>query len=145
VRVSDGTIQEPLIPFTPTEEPGLRTEGVAAYFPTHYELRPNGIVLLPEHAAGKTVTVEYIPVFTDLTDASNNYLDGINGWEEYVTNFAARCMAVKDEEWQLVGAIDADMKRLSERITKIAPKRDRYKPRRVSDVRGARMHGARRY
>lgn len=146
VRVSDGTVSEPLHPFTPLEEPSLRLDGAAAHFPTHYELRPNGIAILPEHSADLTVTVEYIPVFTDLTDASNSYFDGINGWEEYVVCFAARCMAVKDEEWQLVNALDADMARLKERIKKLAPHRDAFRPRRMQDVRGARSWmGGRRY
>jgi hypothetical protein len=145
VRVSDGSIQETLIPFTPTEEPGLRREGVAAYMPTHYEMRPNGICLLPEHAAGRTVTVEYIAAPTDLTDSSSDYLDGVNGWEEYIVYFAAMCMAEKDDDAGCVARCDAGLKRLRERITKLAPKRDRYKPRRSSDVRGPRMFTGRRY
>lgn len=139
VRVSDGTVQQPLIPFTPLEEPGLRTTGVAAYFPTHYEMRPNGICILPEHQAGMTITVEHIPAITDLTDSGSSYLDGINGWEEYVVCFAARCIAVKDEEFELVRALDADMARLKARIAKLAPNRDAFRPRRVQDVRGPRM------
>jgi len=142
IRVSDGQVSEPLFQFTPTEEPELRTVGVSAYFPSHYELRPNGVCLLPEHSAGKTVTVEYVPSFTDLTDSSSSYFDGINGWEEYAVCFAARCMATKDEEWELQRSLDADMARLKERIKKLAPKRDAYQPRRVSDVRGPRLRGS---
>lgn len=147
VRVSDSNVQEPLIPFTPTEEPDLRRSTAVAYFPTHYEMRPNGIALLPEHAAGHSVIVEYIAVPTDLTDAADSYLDDINGWCEYVTDFAARCMAFKDEEWELMRALDNDLARMKERVAKLATKRDRYKPRRVSDVRGPRLWGAgyRRY
>lgn len=144
VRVSDGSVQETLIPFTPTEEPGLRTSGVAAYVPTHYEIRPNGITLLPEHAAGRTVTVEYVPAMTDLTDSGSSYFDAINGWHEYVIYFAAMCIAEKDEDELILARCDAGVRRLRERITKLAPKRDRYKPRRVSDVRGPRMYGGRR-
>jgi hypothetical protein len=146
VRVSDGTISEPLSPFTPAEEPELRTTGVGAYMPTHYELRPNGIVLLPEHVAGKDVTVDYIPAFTDIADSSGSSFDGINGWEDYVVAHAARCIGTKDEEWELVRALDADMARLKERISKLAPHRDAFRPRRIQDTRGARMWGwGRRY
>jgi hypothetical protein len=141
VRVSDGTISDGLIPFTPTEEPGLRNTTSVADFPTHYEMRPNGIVLLPEHTAGRTVTVEYVPAMTAMTDAADSYFDAVNGWHEYIIDFAARCMAVKDMEERLVGMLDGDMARLKERIAKLAPKRDRFKPRRVSDVRGPRMLG----
>lgn len=141
IRVSDGTVGEPLHPFTPMEEPELRTDGVAAYFPTHYELRPNGVVLLPEHSAGKTVTVDYIPTFTDLSDSGASTFDGINGWEEYAVCFAARNMATKDEEWELARALESDMARLKERISKLAPHRDAFRPRRLQDVRGTRMRG----
>ena len=143
VRASDGSMQAPLIPFTPTEEPGLRSAGIEADLPTHYEMRPTGIAILPEHAANSTVYVEYIPAFTDLTDASDSYFDGINGWEEYVVCFAAKCIATKDSEPDTVAAMDREMGRLTERIKKLAPKRDAYKPRRVSDVRGPRLRWVR--
>ncbi len=141
VRASDGHAQQPLDRFTPLEEPELRSETSAAYLPTHYEDRPNGILLLPEHTADKSVIVEYIPAFTDLTDASDSYFDAINGWHEYVICFAARCMAVKDAEWDLARTLEGEMGRLKERIKKLAPHRDRFRPRRVSDIRGAKMWG----
>lgn len=139
IRVSDGTVSEGLLPFSPSEEPGLRATDVAAYFPTHYELRPSGVALLPEHAAGKTVTVEYVPAMTDLTDASNSYFDSINGWTEYVVAYAARLIAIKDEEFELARVLEGEMGRLKERIKKLAPNRDAYRARRIQDVRGARM------
>lgn len=145
VRVSDGATQETLIPFTPTEEPGLRSSGTAAYNPTHYELRPNGITLLPEHAAGRTVIVEYVPAMTDLTDSGSSFFDAINGWHEYIIAFAARCMAVKDGEYDLARVLGETIASETRRIAKLAPKRDAYKPRRVSDVRGPRMFGGRGY
>lgn len=144
VRVSDGATGQALHPFTPLEEPDLLSGG-ASHYPTHYELRPNGLAILPEHSAGLTVTVEYIPAIVDVTDDDDSTVDGINGWEEYIVCFAARCMATKDEEWQLAGALDADMARLKERIKKLAPHRDAFRPRRIQDVRGARMMGGRRY
>jgi hypothetical protein len=141
VRVSDGSVSEPLHPFTPLEEPELRTDGASAYFPTHYELRPTGIALLPEHTAGMTVTVEYIPAITDLTDAANSYFDGINGWEDYAALYAARKMATKDESFQLARELADQMAAMAERIKKLAPHRDAFRPRRLQDVRGPRMHG----
>lgn len=144
VRVEEDDIVTPLHPFTPLEEGELRGTTFASK-PTHYELHPDGIVLLPEHSAGLTVTVEYVKAYTNVTDAADSYFDGINGWEEYIVAFAARCMAVKDESWQLVNACDADMARLKERIKKLAPHRDAFRPRRMQDVRTARMWSGRRY
>jgi hypothetical protein len=142
VRVDDDNVGQPLFPFTPTEEADLRREGVSAYFPTHYEMRPNGLCVLPEHAAGKTITVEYIAAPADLTDAADSYVDGVNGWEEYIVYFAAMCIAEKDEDEGTIARCDAGLKRMHARIAKLAPKRDAFRPKRVTDVRGARMWGA---
>lgn len=138
VRIDD-VFGEPLTPMMPQEEAELAASNAPSTYPTHYDLRPNGIALLPRHVAGKSVIVDYVPAFTDLTDSLLSLFDGINGWEEYAVCFAARCMAVKDEEWQLVAALDADMRRLRERIATLAPKKDAFRARRVQDVRGSRI------
>ena len=109
--------------------------------PTHYQLRRtaagvNSIILLPEHGAGYTVKVDYVPQFTDLTDASNSLFDGINGWEAYVVDFAAREMFIKDDELGLADRMDKSIAMLRARILKLAPKRDMHRARRVTDVRG---------
>lgn len=142
-----GDYASPLVPFTAQEEAFLRDANAStASYPTHYQLRrtvagANSVVLLPEHGAGYTVKVDYVPQFTDLTDASNSLFDGINGWEAYVVDFAAREMAIKDEEWQLVGALEKNMAGLRSRILKLAPKRDMHRSRRVTDVRGPQSLG----
>lgn len=143
VRASDNNIQEPLIPFTPLEEPDLRRSSAVSYLPTHYEIRPNGIVLLPEHSGGKSVIVEYIPAMTALTDAADSYFDAVNGWHEYIICFAAKCMAVKDQDRPLVADLNDDMAKLTKRISGLAPKRDRFRPSRVQDVRGPRAFAGR--
>lgn len=149
VRIAE-TGGGPLVPFTSQEEPELRDDLGSTGWPTHYQLRrsaatssQNTICLLPTHDAGLSIVVEYVPSFTDLS-ADGDLFDGINGWEEYAVCYAARCMATKDEEWQLVQALDRDMARLADRIKKLAPKRDMHRARRVTDVRGPRAM-ARRY
>lgn len=132
---------EALQPLQPQEEAYYADTNITGTYPTHYDLRPTGVALFPYHDAGLTVIVDYVPAFTDLTDSSGSNFDGINGWEEYVVSFAARCMAIKDEEWELVAACERDMARMKERIAKLAPKRDGFRARRVNDVRGARMWG----
>lgn len=125
----------------------LRLDGTSAGTrPLFYQLRrttagANKLAVLPEHEAGLSIVVDYVPAFTDLTDASNSTFDGINGWEEYAVAFAARCMAVKDEAWQLAQAMEGEMARLKQRILRLAPKRDMHRARRVKDVRGPQRWG----
>lgn len=143
-EASDGSQGEPLVPFTSQEEPRLRDVNLGTDgFPTHYQLRRTGagantLEVLPRHEAGNTLVVDYVPVYTDLTDASDSYFYGVNGWEEYMVDFAAVKMATKDEEFALVAELRSDMKLLRERILKLAPKRDMHRARRVKDVRGPR-------
>ncbi len=119
----------------PQDEPWLREPANTTSFPTHYELEPANIELLPLHAPGTVIIVDYVPVYTDLV-ADADQVNGVNGWEEYMVCFAARCMAVKDEEWQLVGAVKSDMASLKMRIAGLAPKRDAFRAERVKNVRG---------
>ena len=136
VRV-DGDSGGPLVPFDPQEEAALRISDYGATYPTHYLLwGGSNIELLPYHDADSTVVVTYVPRSTDLTDASNSYFDGINGWEEYVAMFAARCMAIKDEDNELARVLEGDMARMAVRVAELAPKRDGFRAKRVRDVRG---------
>ncbi len=149
VHVKDANDEgnEPLIPFSTQEEPFLRDESNGSDgFPTHYQLRRSSagadtISVLPEHDANLTIVVDYVPVFTDLTDASDSYFYGVNGWEEYIVAYAAHKMAVKDEEFQLASVLVDEMKSIRARIMKLAPKRDMHRARRVKDVRGPRWMG----
>jgi hypothetical protein len=145
----DGDDGYPLVPFSRQEEPMLRADGGAGK-PLFYQLRrttagANKIEILPEHDAGLTIKVDYVPEFTDLTDSGSSYFYGINGWEEYVVCFAARCVAVKDANWQLAQALEGEMGRLKQRIMRLAPKRDMHRARRVKDVRGALGGGVGRW
>lgn len=128
-----------LVPFMSQDEPWLRETSNTVSAPTHYEIQPGFIELLPKHGGGRTVTLDYVPVFVDLTDDTNSSFDGINGWEEYAVLFAARNIAVKDENWELIQALDADMNRMRGRIGDLAPKRDAFRAERVKDVRGDQM------
>lgn len=124
-----------LAPFRAEDEPELREPGCETLEPTHYELQGPIIELLPKGPGGVCVVVDYVPVISDLEDDEDEH-DGINGWEEYVVAFAARCMAMKDEEWPLANALGDEMARLRDRISKLAPTRDAFRAERVKDVRG---------
>jgi hypothetical protein len=140
-----GDFGAPLTPFTSTEEPILRQASTSSDgFPTSYQLRRTGagassLAVLPKHDAGQTLTVEYVPVYTDLVDTKTSTFDGVNGWEEYMSIYAARCMATDDGEMALVNALDKELAEIRGRILKLAPRRDMFRARRVKDVRGPRI------
>lgn len=139
VRRSD-EYADMLVPFTQQDEPLLRMESAEVDFPTHYELQNGYIELLPLHEAGHTIIAEYVPSITDLS-ADGDTVDGVNGWEEYIVCFAAKCMAVKDEEYALVSALNSELMHLQKRISKLAPTRDAFRAERVKDVRGVLPFG----
>jgi hypothetical protein len=129
-----------LFPFTPDDELVLRAEGASSSLPTHYEIQPGYIELLPKHAAGETIIVEYIPTMTDLV-AGGDLLDGYQGWEDYVVAYAAREIAIADDEQGVVRNCSDDMAKMALRIAKLAPKRDNHRPERVKNVRrGLRVY-----
>lgn len=130
----EGETGDLLDPFTAEDEPWLRATSATATYATHYELQNGTIELLPLHAAGSIVAVEYIPTPTDLAADADTF-DGINGWEEYVVAFAAREMAWKDDEPSVAAACTAQMAALAARIAKLATQRDRFRAPRVRDVR----------
>ena len=125
----------------PLELPALVDKRRCSGWPTHYDLRPNGIEIYPRHDAGLTITVEWIPASDDLEDSGTSYADGYNGWEDYIVAYAAKKMAEKDDEPAVQASCVSEMAELAARIKLMAPKRDIHRPRRVQDVRGARMFG----
>lgn len=127
-----------LEPFTAQDEPDLRYVGASTDWPTHYELQENAIEMLPEHRAGQAVVLEYIPVLTDVS-ADADLVEGYNGWEDFIVDYAAMQMAMKDDEPRVVAMLDRSLERMRERIQALAPKRDRFRAERTKDVRGSRM------
>ena len=51
------------------------------------------------------------------------------------SEIAARCVAVRDAEWELAAALKGELDDLTSRIRKLAPKRDQFRPERVRNVR----------
>lgn len=43
-------------------------------------------------------------------------IDGGNGWEDYAVDYAAHYCAVKDENWELVAALETHMREIETRI-----------------------------
>lgn len=137
VRVS-GVDGFNLEPFAPEDEPVLRASTSTTTYPTHYELQPAYIELLPLHQAGKTIVVEYVPTITDLANDADED-NGYNGWEDYPVAYAAMRMTSKDDEPELYARLERRLAGLQERIRRLAPKRDRFKAERVKDVRKDRL------
>jgi hypothetical protein len=131
----DGTGGYCLLPFETQDEPMLREPSLTAQYPTHYQLQPGYIELLPLHSAGSTIKVDYVPHFTDLTDSSGSTFDGINGWESYLSVYSAREMFRHDGEKQDAAECTAELAALSARIAGLAPKRDAFRAERVKNVR----------
>ncbi len=133
-----------LEPFSPQDEPFLREPSGTVAKPTHYEIQPGYVELLPLHSAGSAVVVRYVPVFTDLFDTNLSTFDGINGWEQYPVCWAAREMLVKDGDTEgAAGDQEAAMKAMAMRIGKLAPRRDSFRAERVKNVRSTGWAGRR--
>jgi hypothetical protein len=97
-----------------------------------YLLVGNNIRFVPIPTAVKTMTLHYIPAFTNLS-ADIDTFDGINGWEEFVIIDAAIKMKQKEEsDAQVLMMMKAE---IEERITKLKNKRDQAFSKKVSDVR----------
>lgn len=125
--------------FTPELEPELREVTGAGSQPTHYELQDGYVELLPSPAASYQFVLEYIPTTTDLV-ADSDPFDGFNGWEEYVVCYAAKQMALKDDEKADVSEMNTEMASLRARIQKLAPHRDAFRSETVKDVRRTRLY-----
>src|ERR1044072_402065 len=130
VRLS-GDYAEGLDPLQPYEEPYYGDSVTTSTVPSHYDMHPEGLALYPRHQAGLTLVVDYVPRWTDLTDSMDSTVDGVNGWEEYIVCYAARCMARRDDERQAAADLTSDMKDLATRIAQLGPQRGKQGARRV--------------
>ncbi len=127
-----------LQPYRAEDEPWLRESSSSTDWPTFYELQNGYIELLPLHKASLSVILDYVPVFTALADNGTPAMDAINYWHEYVICFAAKCMAIRDEDFELVRAITEQMNGYRARIKTLAPTRDAFRAEKVKDTRGKR-------
>lgn len=112
--------------------------------PSFYAERGTGYETMlgvwPPPAAGYELDVLYVPRAPTLT-AEDDFFDGINGWETYPVAYAARKMAIKDEEYELVAKLEQEMARLKARMQGRGKDRDAGTPRQVQDVYSRRPAG----
>jgi hypothetical protein len=113
--------------------------------PWTYRLRGSEIEFLPTPGDEYDVQLWYVPAASQLT-ASGQAYDTISRLDEYVIAYAARPIAIKDKNWDLVGACKQIIDELSADIEVLARNRDRNSPPRIVDTfRPDRWGRSRRY
>ena len=109
-------------------DPSLANNGV----PTCYRLRGGTIIeLLPAPGAGYTVTLWYVPDAQQ--PAEGQVFDTISRLDDYIVAYAARLVATKDKNWDLVNECRTVCKELEAEIAFISRSRDRNSPSRITD------------
>lgn len=103
--------------------------------PLVYRLRGGNIEFLPAPNDEYDILVWYVPSASQLaTDPAT--VDTIDRLDDYVIAYAAKFVAVKDKNWDLVGACKDQVAELVPEIEALGRNRDRNSPPRVVDVRG---------
>lgn len=135
-----GGSQYMLEPFSDLEEARMRliSSSTSGALVRYRLLAGESVELLPQPTPGSSVYVRYIPNAPRLI-ADSDLLEGFNGWEDFVILDAARKIATKDQNWQLVASLKADIADITNRIKSLATRRDRGRPEQVQDVRAERQ------
>lgn len=102
--------------------------------PFAYRLRGGNIELLPTPDAGYTPLLWYTPAATQLTGDAQT-LDTIARLDAWVIGYAAKLVATKDKNWDLVAACEATCTALEPLIDQLGRNRDRNSPPRIIDSR----------
>lgn len=95
------------------------------------------IFLMPPPSGAINVRLWYTPVAPQLANAADTW-DSANRWDEYVIDFAARLLAERDENYELVARLDVSLAAMEavikaegeSRISGQAPKIRRHRYRR---------------
>lgn len=119
--------------FDLSEEASLTSpNGGYSGVPFTYRLRGENVELLPAPTSAFTVTLWYIPNVSELS-ADADELDTISRLDEFVVAYAARLVAIRDKNWDLVAACKQIMDELRGDIETIGRSRDKNSPSRVVD------------
>jgi hypothetical protein len=100
--------------------------------PFLYRLRGSYIEFLPEPTAAHVATVWYVPAPAQPTNDATTY-DTINRLDDYVVAYAARIIATKDKNWDLVAECRNVCTELEAEIAVIGRTRDKNSPGRITD------------
>ena len=89
-----------------------------------YQIQDTNINFLPTPTAGYNVTVNYVPTAPVLSNPQLDWLNSINGWEEYIVlDVAMKCL-VKTGNANMVGVLAQERSRQEQRILKAAAQVD---------------------
>ena len=112
--------------------------------PFTYRLRAGNYELLPTPDGVYSGTLWYVPHTTELSSDSSTF-DTVNRLDDYVIAWAAKLIATKDKNWDLVGECRATLGELTQEIEVLGRSRDENSPPRVIDqYAGDRWGRARR-
>jgi hypothetical protein len=98
-----------------------------------YRIVGNNIRVLPESSANGTYRLWHIPLQPELSDDGDS-VEGYDGWEKYVSLYAAKFIKMKAEE--SVQDINAEMGIIKERIERLGSNRDLEGVATVSEIEG---------
>jgi len=130
-----------LVPYEMHERPTLTSPDTAyAGTPAHYRLRGSNIEVLPTPQGVFTLTLWYVADPSTLSLDADTF-DTITRLDDFVIAYASKLVAMKDKNWDLVGACDGLMDRMREDVQFIARGRDRNAPSRIVDEALADRYG----
>ena len=100
-----------------------------------YQLQGKSIKFLSAPSAAYQVTLNYVPVAPRL-NRPNDFIDAINGWEQFIVDVCARRCAIKFGMYDLANALVTDIAAERQRIVDAAGERDAGIAETVHDLQG---------
>lgn len=100
--------------------------------PFLYRLRGENIEYLPTPNGEYSSTLWYVPSTTELSSDASTF-DTVNRLDDFVIAWAAKLIATKDKNWDLVNECRATMAELTQEIEVLGRSRDDNSPPRIVD------------
>ena len=111
----------------------IGTRNILGINNVQYRIIDNKIVFYPETNATGKYRLWYIPTRSKL-EKDKDFMDGVNGWHQYVIIDAAiKCLRKEETD---ITALLIEKKSITDRIESMASNRDASAPERVTDVIG---------
>lgn len=131
-----------LTSFEPNERPRL-TDPTQSYtgIPFTYRIEGGNIEFLPTPRSSYVSTLWYVPDAPQPVEGQA--FDTISRLDDYIVAYAARLIATKDKQWDLVGECRNVCNELEAEIAAIGRSRDANSPGRILDVTHADRWGRR--